>query len=68
MRKVRSGCKILVGKSEGKRPLRRHKRKWENIIKIDLKKNWGCGHSNERPCFIKGRSYPGLINKYQISK
>jgi len=27
---------VLVGKSEGKRPLRRPRRRWENIIKIDL--------------------------------
>jgi hypothetical protein len=29
---------ILVGKSEGKRPLRRPRRRWENNIRMDLKK------------------------------
>jgi hypothetical protein len=28
---------ILVGKTEGKRPLGRHRRSWENNIKMDLK-------------------------------
>jgi hypothetical protein len=30
--------KILVGKPEGKRPLRRLRRVWEDNIKIDLRK------------------------------
>jgi hypothetical protein len=29
--------KIFIGKPEGKRPLGRHKRKWEDNIKIDLR-------------------------------
>ena len=32
---------MLVGKSEGKRPLGRSKRKWEDNIKMDLKKVGG---------------------------
>jgi len=32
---------VLVGKSEGKRPLGRSKRKWEDNIKMDLKKVGG---------------------------
>jgi len=28
--------RILVGKSEGKRPLRRHRQRWEDNNKIDL--------------------------------
>jgi hypothetical protein len=34
--------KVLVGKTEGKRPLRRPRRRWENNIKMDLQKV-GCG-------------------------
>jgi hypothetical protein len=30
--------KVLVGKSEGKRPLRRPRHKWEDNIKMDLRK------------------------------
>jgi hypothetical protein len=30
--------RVLVGKPEGKRPLGRASRKWEDIIKIDLQK------------------------------
>jgi hypothetical protein len=29
--------KILVGKREGKRPLERHRRRWSDNIKIDLR-------------------------------
>ena len=28
--------RVLVGKPEGKRPLGRHRRRWENNIKMDL--------------------------------
>jgi hypothetical protein len=34
--------RVLVGKPEGKRPLRRTKHRWEDNIKIDLQKV-GCG-------------------------
>jgi hypothetical protein len=33
----RNAYRILVGKPEGKRPLRRPRRKWVDIIKIDLR-------------------------------
>ena len=33
---------VLVGKPEGKRPLGRHRRKWEGNIKIDVQE-MGCG-------------------------
>ena len=34
--------KVLVGKPEGKRPLGRPRRRWENNIKMDLQEI-GCG-------------------------
>jgi len=34
--------RILVGKPEGKRPLGRPRRKWEDNIKMDLQEV-GCG-------------------------
>jgi len=34
--------RVLVGKPEGKRPLRRSRRRWEDKIKIDLQE-LGCG-------------------------
>ena len=33
----RNSYRILVGKPEGKRPLGRPRRKWENNIKVDLR-------------------------------
>ena len=38
----RGGYRVLVGKSEGKRPLGRSRRRWEGNIKTDLEKV-GCG-------------------------
>jgi len=34
--------RVLVGKSEGKRPLGKHRRRWEDYMKMDLKE-LGCG-------------------------
>ena len=33
---------VLVGKPEGKRPLRRPRRRWEDNIKLDIQE-LGCG-------------------------
>jgi hypothetical protein len=33
----RGGYRVLVGRPEGERPLERHRRKWEDNIKIDLR-------------------------------
>ena len=41
MRESRGVCRVLVGKPEGKRPLRRPKHRWEDNIKIALQK-MGC--------------------------
>jgi hypothetical protein len=38
----RGAYKILVGKPEGKRPIGRHRRRWEDNIKLDLQEV-GCG-------------------------
>ena len=35
-------CRVLVGKPEGQRPLVRHRRRWEDNIKMDLQEV-GCG-------------------------
>jgi hypothetical protein len=37
--------KVLVGKPEGKRPLERPRRRWEDGIIMDLRGDWleGCG-------------------------
>jgi len=38
----RGMCRVLVGKPEGKRPLGRPRRRWEDNIKMDLQEV-GCG-------------------------
>jgi hypothetical protein len=42
---VRGPYNILVGRPEGRRPLGRPRRRWEDNIKMDLRLNrvWGCG-------------------------
>jgi hypothetical protein len=40
-RKRRNACRILVGKSEGRRPLGRARRRWEDNIKMDLRDRMG---------------------------
>ena len=41
MGKTRGVCRVLVGKHEGKRPLGRPRRRWEDNIKTDLQEV-GC--------------------------
>jgi hypothetical protein len=36
MGEKRNACRILLGKPEGKRPLRRPRRRWVDNIKMDL--------------------------------
>jgi hypothetical protein len=38
MGEVRGAYNILVGRPEGRRPLGRPRRRWENNIKVDLRK------------------------------
>jgi hypothetical protein len=39
----RGAYRVLVGRPEGKRPLGRHRRRWEDNIKIDLQEvGWGA--------------------------
>jgi hypothetical protein len=43
MGEERKVYKILMGKSEGKRPLGRLKRRWENGIRMNIREiGWGC--------------------------
>jgi hypothetical protein len=42
MGEERGLCRVLVGKPEGKRPLGRPRRRWEDSIKMDLQEV-GCG-------------------------
>jgi hypothetical protein len=42
MRERRGAYRVLVGKPEGRRPLGRPRRRWEDTIKTDLREV-GCG-------------------------
>jgi hypothetical protein len=42
MGEERNVCRVFMGKREGKRPLGRQRRRWENGIRMDLKEiGWG---------------------------
>jgi hypothetical protein len=41
MGEKRDAYRILVGRREGKRPLGRPRRRWEDNIKMDLEAGWG---------------------------
>ena len=43
MEEGRGVHKVLVGKPEGKRPLGRPRRRWEDNIKMDLEVGRACG-------------------------
>ena len=43
MEEGRGVHKVSVGKPEGKRPLGRPRRRWEDNIKMDLEVGRGCG-------------------------
>jgi hypothetical protein len=53
--------RVLVGKPEGKRPLGRHRRRWEGDIKLDLREKGIDGANRIRlaqdrvqwPAFVK---------------
>jgi hypothetical protein len=43
MGESRGAYRVLVGKPEGRRPLERPRRRWEDNIKIDLREvGWGA--------------------------
>jgi len=39
----RGSYRVLVGKTDGRRSLGRHKRRWDDNIKIDLQEVWWRG-------------------------
>jgi hypothetical protein len=50
MGEVRGAYNILVGRPEGRRPLGRHRRRWEDNIKMEA---GSCEHGNEPSGSIK---------------
>jgi hypothetical protein len=37
MEEMRNAYKIFIGKPDGKRPLGRHRRRWEDNIRVDIR-------------------------------
>ena len=61
MGEVRGVYRVLVGKPEGKRPLGRHRHRWENNIKMDLQ-DIGFGGMDWIELAQDGDSWQALVN------
>ena len=56
--------RVLVGKPEGKRPLGRPKRRWEDIINMDLQEvEWGSMDWTDLVVICTGG---GFVNSFMI--
>ena len=68
MEQSRNACRVLVGISEGKRPLGRPERRWEDNIKMELKER-GCDpvdwieHAEDRD---QWRAYVRAVMNLQV--
>ena len=62
--------RVLVGEIEGKRPLGRPRRRWEDNIKIDLQEVGGsCGDWMELPQDRdRWRALVGTVRKLRVPK
>ena len=67
MGKRRGVYTVLVGKPEGKRPLERPSRRWEDNIKMDLREV-GWGHGLDRSDSGKGQmaGFCECINELRV--
>ena len=64
MEEGRGVHKVLVGKSEGKRPLGRRRRRWEDNIKMDLQEvGRGCGDWME---LAQDRDRYGTVMNFRV--
>jgi len=61
MGEKRGVYRVLVGKPEGKRPLGRPKRRWEDNIKMDLQQV-GCGGVDWIQLAQDRKRWRGLVN------
>jgi hypothetical protein len=66
MGEKRNVYRLLVGKPEGKRPLRRPRRRWINNIKMDLGENRLCGLVVRVPAYVEIRGLRFDLRPYQI--
>jgi hypothetical protein len=61
MGKKRGAYRVLVGKPEGKRPLGRHRHRWEDNIKMDLQE-LECGDMDWINLAQDKNSWQAIVN------
>ena len=68
MGKRRGTCRVLVGKPEGKRPLGRPMHRWEDNIKMDLKKVrwWGMDWVDLAQEKDRWRALVGTVRDFRV--
>jgi hypothetical protein len=61
--------RVLVGKPEGKMPLRRTRRRWEDNIKMDLREVVGgiCGYGEELSSSINAGNFLTSCKVYWLA-
>ena len=66
----RGAYRVLVGKLEGKRPLGRPRRRWEDNIMMDLQEvGWGCGDWMElAPDRDRWRALVSTVTNIRVTK
>jgi hypothetical protein len=65
MGKNRNACRSSVGKSEGKRPIGRLRRRWEDVCKMDLRER-GWSGMNWIDLAQNRDQWKGLVNTVMI--
>jgi hypothetical protein len=67
MRERTGADRVLVGKPEGKRPLERPRRRWEDNIKLDLQeKGWGVDWIDLAQDRDRWRALVNAVMKFQV--
>ena len=62
----RGAYMVFVGKPEGRRPLGRPRRRWEDNIKMNLRQV-GWGHGLDRSCSGQGQALLNVVINLRVS-
>jgi hypothetical protein len=66
MEERRVVCSVLVGRPEGKRPLERPRRRWEDNIKMDLRETWGANWIRLTQDRVQWRAFVSTVMNLRV--